>query len=142
MSKSICQPEPCAGCGGTSRYYDGALGYEAYVCEQCGEHWADKSKEEYEKHIEDYKKGVRNGLTPFCVVTTETFTRTSMVNVFAASPEKALENVKEQLCIPDGLDLEGRDFMVRDTEKGGSTLGFDFYRVYLVESEGHHGDGC
>ena len=33
---------------GKVKYYDGALGYEAMVCQKCGHHYAELSKEEYD----------------------------------------------------------------------------------------------
>ena len=46
-------------CGGQLKYYDGALGYEAMVCQKCGEHWDDMSREDYQKHLIEYKEGKR-----------------------------------------------------------------------------------
>ena len=48
-------------CGGNLKYYDGALGYEAMVCQKCGEHWDDLNKEDYKAHLSRYKKGESNG---------------------------------------------------------------------------------
>lgn len=54
---------PCP-CGGQTKYHQGLLGYEAYVCQKCGEHWSDRTEEDYLKHVEAYKAGDRNGVPP------------------------------------------------------------------------------
>ena len=56
MTSDTCE------CGGSLKYYDGAIGYEAMVCQRCGEHWGDTSKENYQKHLAEYKLGKRNGI--------------------------------------------------------------------------------
>lgn len=57
-SNSSTQDDRCE-CGGKIRYYDGALGYEAMVCQSCGEHWNDQSRKDYEEHVDRYRNGVR-----------------------------------------------------------------------------------
>ena len=47
------QSQKCV-CGGNLKYYDGALGYEAMVCQKCGEHWSDVSEEDFKKHKNEY----------------------------------------------------------------------------------------
>lgn len=47
-------------CGGDLWFYDGSLGYEAWICVKCREHWADQTTEEHEAHVERYRSGVRN----------------------------------------------------------------------------------
>ncbi|MCR9292039.1 MAG: hypothetical protein NXI32_04920 [bacterium] len=71
---SVYDPGSCP-CGGTTRYYDGALGYEAHVCEKCNRHFPVGMADDSERVIVDiavgYQKGhwetVRvdtNGVTP------------------------------------------------------------------------------
>lgn len=50
---------PCL-CGGHRNYYAGSLGYEAMVCEQCGEHWDDQTSEQLGLHAYRYRCGIRN----------------------------------------------------------------------------------
>ena len=44
----------CYRCGGTTKYYSGALGYEAMRCQKCGHDYAETSKEEYEQNKKQY----------------------------------------------------------------------------------------
>lgn len=44
----------CYRCGGKVEYYGGALGYEAMVCQKCGHHYAELSREEYDKNKKAY----------------------------------------------------------------------------------------
>jgi len=44
----------CYRCGGTTRYYGGALGYEAMRCMKCGHDYAETSPQEYAKNKKMY----------------------------------------------------------------------------------------
>ena len=46
----------CYRCGGNTKYRGGALGYEAMVCQKCGHHYAEISKEEYDLNKKVYLK--------------------------------------------------------------------------------------
>lgn len=43
-------------CGGETHHYDGALGYEAMVCQTCGLHYNSYSKEDHEIQLKKYKE--------------------------------------------------------------------------------------
>ena len=59
MIKNSKKENTCP-CGGKLKFYDGALGYEAFVCQKCGEHWGDLNEEDYKKHLNEYLLGKRN----------------------------------------------------------------------------------
>ncbi len=48
----------CYRCGGTTKYYDGALGYEAMRCQKCGHDYSETSKEEYNLNKKIWKISV------------------------------------------------------------------------------------
>lgn len=52
--ETVYQPNRCY-CGGTTHYYDGALGYEAHVCKRCGYHMQ-IGIEQPESHYEQWLK--------------------------------------------------------------------------------------
>lgn len=61
MTEEALRQETACECKGKLKYYTGALGYDALVCQTCGEHWDDRNIDDYLKHIERYRKGDRNG---------------------------------------------------------------------------------
>lgn len=60
MTKWGYDPGKCL-CSGETHYYDGALGYEAMVCQTCHEHYmVGQSLPAHHAHVERYNNGVRN----------------------------------------------------------------------------------
>lgn len=71
----MCCPDGVCECGGVTKYYDGLLGYEALVCQRCGEHWnCNDSVMAQENHIAEYRRR-RIALTKDLLVSLKAFVR-------------------------------------------------------------------
>ena len=51
----------CYRCGGTTKYYSGALGYEAMRCQKCKHDYTETSEKEYNENKRNYLLSKKTG---------------------------------------------------------------------------------
>jgi len=58
LNKQKFKMAKCYRCGGETKFYDGAMGYEAMVCKKCGHHYSETSKSEFDLNKKAWELGL------------------------------------------------------------------------------------